>query len=145
SVVGQKPDEANLAFMLSMMKSIGPRDSVEAMLVAQMVSIHVTAMRCAYRLAHADDIARQDSAARALGRLVRTFPAQVEALSRYRNNGAPAVTVQNLSVGDGGRAIVATSRSMRAWSLRTRKPGHERSCPRYGSDAGEPALRRQDP
>ena len=106
SVIGQKPDEANLGFMISMMKSIGPRDSVEAMLVAQMVSVHVTAMRCAYRLAHADDIARQDSAARALGRLVRTFPAQVEALSRYRNNGAPAVTVQNLSVGDGGRAIV---------------------------------------
>jgi hypothetical protein len=106
SVIGQKPDEANLAFMISMMKSIGPRDSIEAMLAAQMVCVHVTAMRCAYRLACADDIPRQDSAARALGRLMRTFPAQVEALSRYRNNGERAITVQNLSVQDGGKAIV---------------------------------------
>jgi hypothetical protein len=37
SVNGQKPDAVNLSFMISMMKSIEPRDSVEAMLVAQMV------------------------------------------------------------------------------------------------------------
>jgi hypothetical protein len=64
------------------------------------------AMRSAFQLANSQDTARQDSAARALGRLARTFPAQMEALNRYRNNGAPAVTVQNVSVQDGGRAIV---------------------------------------
>jgi hypothetical protein len=47
SVNGQKPDAVNLAFMISMVKSIKPRDAVEAMLVAQMVSVHVMAMRCA--------------------------------------------------------------------------------------------------
>jgi hypothetical protein len=102
----QKPDAANLAFMISMVESIKPRDSIEAMLVAQMVSVHVMAMRCAYQFANADDIARQDSASRALGRLARTFPAQIDALNRYRNHGEPAITVQNVSVGDGGKAIV---------------------------------------
>jgi hypothetical protein len=106
SVNGGKPDAANLAFMLSMVESIKPRDSIEAMLVTQMVSVHVMAMRCAHRLATADDIARQDSAARALGRLARTFPVQIEALNRHRNKGEPAVTVQNVSVADGGNAIV---------------------------------------
>jgi hypothetical protein len=106
SVNGQRPDAVNLAFMISMVKSIKPRDSVEAMLVAQMVSVHVMAMRCAYHLANAEDIARQDSAGRALGRLARTFPIQMEALNRHRNNGEPAITVQNVSVGDGGKAIV---------------------------------------
>ena len=106
SVNGRKPDAVNLSFMISMVKSIKPRDSVEAMLVAQMVSVHVMAMRCAHHLANAEDIARQDSAGRALGRLARTFPAQMEALNRYRNNGEPAITVQNVSVGDGGKAIV---------------------------------------
>jgi hypothetical protein len=106
SMNGQKPDAVNLAFMIAMIKSIKPRDSVEAMLVAQMVSVHVMAMRCAYHLANAEDIACQDSAGRALGRLARTFPAQMEALNRYRNNGEPAITVQNVSVGDGGKAIV---------------------------------------
>jgi hypothetical protein len=106
SVSGENSDEVNLAFMISMVKSIKPRDSVEAMLVAQMVSVHVMAMRCAHHLASADDLAQHDSAARALGRLARTFPAQIEALNRYRSQGEPAITVQNVSVGDGGKAIV---------------------------------------
>ena len=106
SVSGGSSDEVNLSFMISMVKSIKPRDSVEAMLVAQMVSVHVMAMRCAHHLANADDLARHDSAARALGRLARTFPAQIEALNRYRSRGEPAMTVQNVSVSDGGNAIV---------------------------------------
>jgi hypothetical protein len=106
SVSGESPDEVNLSFMISMVKSIKPRDSVEAMLVAQMVSVHVMAMRCAHHLANADDLAQHDSAARALGRLARTFPAQIEALNRYRSHGEPAITVQNVKVGDGGKAIV---------------------------------------
>lgn len=106
SVSGERPDEVNLSFMISMVKSIRPRDSVEAMLVAQMVSVHVMAMRCAQHLANAEDIARHDSAARALARLARTFPAQIDALNRYRSHGEPAITVQNVSVGDGGKAIV---------------------------------------
>jgi len=106
SVNGRKPDAVNLSFMIAMVKSIKPRDSIEAMLVAQMVSVHVMAMRCAHHLASAEDIAQQDSAGRALGRLARTFPAQIEALNRYRNHGEPAITVQNVSVGDGGKAIV---------------------------------------
>jgi hypothetical protein len=55
SVNGERSDEINLSFMISMVKSIKPRDSVEAMLVAQMVSVHVMAMRCAYHLASAED------------------------------------------------------------------------------------------
>ncbi len=106
SVNGGRPDEVNLSFMISIVKSIRPRDSVEAMLVAQMVSVHVMAMRCAHHLANAEDLAQHDSAARALGRLARTFPAQIEALNRYRSHGEPAITVQNVSVGDGGKAIV---------------------------------------
>ena len=64
--------------------------------MAQMVSVHVMAMRCAHHLANAKDLAQHDSAARALGRLARTFPAQIEALNRYRSQGEPAITVQNV-------------------------------------------------
>ncbi len=54
SVILQKPDEDNLAFMISMMKGIAPRDSLETMLTAQMVSVHVATMRFACRLAFAE-------------------------------------------------------------------------------------------
>lgn len=106
SVSGRKPNESNLAYMISMVKSIAPQDSIEAMLVSQMVSIHMAAMRCACRLAATDNLAQQDSVSRALARLARTFAAGVEALSRHRNNHERAITVQNLSVQDGGKAIV---------------------------------------
>ena len=106
SVILQKPDEDNLAFMISMMKSIAPRDSLETMLTAQMVSVHVATMRFACRLAFAEGIPQQEGVARTLTRLARTFAAQMEALKRHRGNGERPITVQNLSVQDGGNAIV---------------------------------------
>jgi hypothetical protein len=106
SAIGREPDEANLAFMISMVKSIAPKDSIEAMLAVQMVSVHTAAMRSACRLACSGDVQQQESITRALTRLTRTFASQIEALSRHRNNGERAITVRNLSVQDGGRAIV---------------------------------------
>ncbi|MBR0858247.1 hypothetical protein [Bradyrhizobium liaoningense] len=106
SVIGQKPNEPNLAFMISMMKGIAPRDSIEAMLAAQMVSVHAAAMRSACRLAFTDNLPQQESITRALTRLARTFAAQIEALGRLRSAGERAITVQNLSVQEGGKAIV---------------------------------------
>ena len=106
SVTGRKPDEANLAFMISLVKSIAPKDSIEAMLAVQMASVHAATMRSACRLALTDDVPQQESITHALTRLARTFASQIEALSRHRNNGERAITVQNLSVQDGGRAIV---------------------------------------
>jgi hypothetical protein len=106
SVVHRKPHPVNLAFMISTVESIKPRDAIEAMLVTQLVSVHLMTMRCASRLAMADDPASHESATRAMVKLARTFPAQIDALTRYRNHGEPAITVQNVSVGDGGKAIV---------------------------------------
>ena len=106
SVVGRRPDAADLAFMISTVESIKPRDAIEAMLVAQMAAVHVAAMRLAHQLGSAADVASKESATRALTRLVRTFQAQIEALNRHRNASEPAITVQNLSVQDGGKAIV---------------------------------------
>ncbi|HKH00899.1 MAG TPA: hypothetical protein VKB08_09295 [Bradyrhizobium sp.] len=39
-------------------------------------------------------------------KLTRTFPAQMDALKRYRSRGEQGVVVQNVSVEDGGQAIV---------------------------------------
>ena len=140
SVSGESPDEVNLAFMISMVKSIKPRDSIEAMLVAQMVSVHVMAMRCAHHLANADDLAQHDSAARALGRLARTFPAQIEALNRYRSHGEPAITVQNVSVGDGGNAIVGNVTQHARVIVSDKTP----ASASWKAPKGAPSSRRRD-
>ena len=133
SVNGQKPDAVNLAFMIAMVESIKPRDAIEAMLVAQMVSVHVMAMRCAHHLASAEDLAPQESSGRALGRLARTFPAQIEALNRYRHNGEPAITVQNVSVGDGGKAIVGNVTQHARMLVSDKGPAPDRSAQQHTS------------
>jgi hypothetical protein len=140
SVSGGSHDEVNLSFMISMVKSLKPRDSVEAMLVAQMVSVHVMAMRCAHHLANAEDIARHDSAARALGRLTRTFPAQIEALNRYRSHGEPAITPRRARRRRHRAPGAGTTPQPPSW-----KQSHERSPPQHRGDAGEPALWRPNP
>jgi hypothetical protein len=47
-----------------------------------------------------------DSITRAFNQLERTFTAQIEALKRYRTGGEQKVTVQHVSVSEGGQAIV---------------------------------------
>lgn len=103
---GRAVDEKDLNFLLSVIKGIKPRDQLEAMLAAQMAVIHVASMTFAQRLAHVENIVQQDSAERALNKLTRTFATQLEALKRYRTGGEQKVTVQHVSVSEGGQAIV---------------------------------------
>jgi hypothetical protein len=103
---GAKIDEQSLHFMLSLVKGVKPTDQVESMLAVQMAAVHTATMSVARRLAHAENIQHQDSAERALNKLARTFTAQVEALKRYRTGGEQKVTVQHVSVSEGGQAIV---------------------------------------
>jgi hypothetical protein len=76
------------------------------MLAVQMAAIHSLTMTFAQRLANVDNIPQQDSAERALNKLARTFTAQLEALKRYRSNGEQKVTVEHVTVNNGGKAIV---------------------------------------
>jgi hypothetical protein len=103
---GGKINEEAVNFMLSVIKGIKPRDQVEAMLAAQMAAVHVSTMTFARRLAHVDTIPQQDSAERAFNKLTRTYTSQMEALKRYRTGGEQKVTVQHVTVGEGGQAIV---------------------------------------
>jgi hypothetical protein len=103
---GRKVDEYTLNFLLSVVRGIKPKDQTEAMLAAQMAVIHAATMTFARRLANVENIAQQNSAERALNKLARTFAMQMEALKRYRTGGEQKVTVQHVSVQEGGQAIV---------------------------------------
>lgn len=103
---GRDFDEQGINFILSIIKGIKPRDQVEAMLAAQMAAVHTATMTFARRLAHVENIPQQDSAERAFNKLARTFATQMEALKRYRTGGEQKVTVQHVTVGEGGQAIV---------------------------------------
>jgi hypothetical protein len=103
---GREIDIRGVNFMLAIIDGIKPRDQIEAMLAAQMAAIHMATMTFARRLAHVDSIPQQDSAERAFNKLTRTFATQMEALKRYRTGGEQKVTVQHVTVSEGGQAIV---------------------------------------
>ncbi len=104
--IGPKVDEQALNFLLSVVKGIQPKDQLETMLAAQMAAVHSLTMNYARRLANANALPQQESAERALNKLARTFAAQVEALKRYRTGGEQKVTVEHVTVNEGGQAIV---------------------------------------
>jgi len=95
--------------MLAMIQALEPRDTLEAMLAAQMAAVHYATMTFARRLNHVENIPQQESASNAFNKLARTFTAQVEALNRYRGKGQQQVTVTHMHVHGGGQAIVAGS------------------------------------
>lgn len=103
---GGKIDVTELNFMLAIVIGIKPQDEVEAMIAVQMAAIQSATMTFARRLANVETLPQQDSAERALNKLTRTFVMQVEALKRYRTGGEQKVTVQHVSVSQGGQAIV---------------------------------------
>jgi hypothetical protein len=98
SAQGQNIDERGLNFMLSVIKGIEPRDQLEAMLAAQMAAVHVATMTFARDLAPVH--------ISAFNKLTRTFAMQMEALKRYRSGAEQKVTLQHVSVAEGGQAIV---------------------------------------
>jgi hypothetical protein len=103
---GRDSDEFGIKFILAFIQENKPRDAIEATLLTQMGGTHLAAMRFANRLTHAETVEELEIAERALTKLMRTFAMQVEALQRYRNRGGAQVIVQNVSVSEGGQAIV---------------------------------------
>jgi hypothetical protein len=133
---GKQFDEAGVNFMLAVVKDIKPRDQLEAMLAAQMAAVHLASMTFSRRLAHVDNIMQQDSAERAFNKLARTFTTQMEALKRYRSGGEQKVTVQHVTVSEGGQAIVGNVTQ----TAGKRTPERQATPTPALSDARQPAM-----
>jgi hypothetical protein len=103
---GENVDERAINFMVSVIKGVQPKDQLETMLAMQMAAVHMLTMDFARRLNNVANIPQQDSAERTLNKLARTFAAQVEAFKRYRSGGEQRVTVEHVTVNEGGKAIV---------------------------------------
>ncbi len=90
-----------------LLHNIAPQDAVEGMLAVQMIGAHSAAMHC-LQLA---SLNKQTFEGRELNlkhatKLLRTYTAQVEALTKYRNKAKQTVIVKHVHVHEGGQAIV---------------------------------------
>jgi hypothetical protein len=141
---GPNADEDSINFMLAVAKGVEPKDEVEAMLAAQMAAVHRATLTFARRLNHVETIPQQDSAERAFNKLARTFTAQMEALKRYRTGGEQKVTVQHVTVNEGGQAVVGNVSAAPGGGGGEQKGGGQPHAQAL-AHAPEPALRSQDP
>lgn len=105
SIDGEINDE-RLNGLMGLAVGVRPQDEIEAMLAVQMAAIHDATMTQASRLKRSETISQQDSNEKALNKLARTFATQVEAIKRYRTGGQQTVTVEHVTVNEGGQAIV---------------------------------------
>ncbi len=93
-------------FLLSVIRDIAPRDAVERMLAVQMAATHVATVRAGRWMANSDNLPQVEAHYTGFNKLARTFAVQVEALRKHRTGGEQRVTVQHVTVADGGQASV---------------------------------------
>jgi hypothetical protein len=119
--------------IVPVLKGVGPRDQLEAMLIAHMVSIHNTMMKVSRFLADCQDPCLLDALLRHMNNLSRTYTGQLDALKRYRMNASQNVSVESVTVNAGGQAIVGNVSKV--------KNNERGTSTKRGTDAVEPALR----
>lgn len=91
---------------LAIVAELAPNDGIEALLTTQMAAVHIAMMRQSRRLTCADTIQELDIYERTFNKLARTFTAQTEALRKHRTGGQKKMTVEHVTINEGGQAIV---------------------------------------
>lgn len=119
--------------LVPVLKDVGPRDQLESMLIAHMVSVHNTMMKVSRMLTECSDPHLLEVFLRHMNNLSRTYTGQLDALKRYRMNASQSVSVESVTVNAGGQAIVGNVSKVKN---NERGPSTKR-----GADAVEPALR----
>ena len=105
------PENKDVATSLNritpILRAIGPQDALEGTLALQMVAIHCMAMEMMGRAMQGDQTAEgvNNNVSR-VTKLTRTFLAQMDALNKHRGKGQQKITVEHVTVNEGGQAIV---------------------------------------
>jgi len=110
---GTSPTTANAA--MALMGTMAPRDSYEALLVAQMIAVHEFSMTYA-RKALREGLSMEQAGyyLNQAQKLMRTYATHLDTLMRYRNQGKQTIQVnhQHVTVSDGGQAIVGNAQQV---------------------------------
>ena len=89
--------------------SLHPADVLEGMLCDQLSAVHNAGMRLLAKASVADGVDSMVRLTAAATRLVESFQGGVLVLNRIRNSREQPTLVQNVSVRDGGRAVVTAN------------------------------------
>ena len=89
------------------LQNIAPRDELEGMLAAQMISTHNAAMECLRRAMIPEQTYEvRDSNLKHAAKLMTIYERQLAAPDKHRGKGRQKITVEHVTVEAGGQAIV---------------------------------------
>jgi hypothetical protein len=92
---------------LATFSKMDPRDSIEAMMITQLIAIQEMTMLMAERALIADQPSEYiDQCVNRTTKLARSHASLVEAFTKYRTKGIQKITVQHVTVSDGGQAVI---------------------------------------
>jgi hypothetical protein len=143
---GQPISEQNLNAAMAAVTGIGPRDEAEAMLAAQMVGVHWTAMELLRQVGATSNRLQLNDAGNLAVKLLRTYTAQLEALKRYRSAGEQRVVVQHVNVTADQAAVQVNGGGYPACEGRgVASKAEDQPHGQQLGHASEPAMRRPEP
>jgi hypothetical protein len=107
---GAGPSNVSINGALAVIAAFAPKNEVEAALALQAACVHMVAMVMMARIGggHGGD-RRLPVLASATAKLVRAYCASVETHRRLRVGGEQKITVQHVTVNEGGQAIVGVN------------------------------------
>lgn len=106
SAVNGKVDRVTLDFIGGALLEMKPRNAMEAILVGQIIANHLLAMKFARLTITSEYMERTEKLEPMATKLMRTTTAQMEAFHKMRNGGKQRVTVEHVTVAQGGQAII---------------------------------------
>ncbi len=144
---GEPISENTLNAALGAVAGIAPQDEAEALLAAQMVGVHWTAMDLLRQAGATDSRFHFNDAGNMAVKLLRTYTAQLETLKRYRSAGEQRVVVQHQHVNvTADRAAVqvnggaAPDPGGRGATSKAEEQSHAQADPAALAYAPEPAM-----
>lgn len=87
------------------LKGLAPSDELEGMLAVQMIATHNAALDCLQQ-ANGISLERCDHYLKHAAKLLGIYARQMEALDKHRGKGQDKITVEHVTVNEGGQAIV---------------------------------------
>ncbi|WP_267359767.1 MULTISPECIES: hypothetical protein [unclassified Methylobacterium] len=138
------PDDIELNAGLAAVSGIAPENEAEAMLAVQMVGTHEVAMEMLTKAKRAETTDHLERYGALATKLLRTYTAQLEALSKLRRGGAQKVTVEHVHVYEGGQAIVGNVTQGGGGRLENGHQAHELTGPAALALQADPTMLRPD-
>jgi len=95
--------------LLALIHALEPKDAAESMLCCQMALTHMQIMECQRRAnIEGQTFEGRDVNLRHAERFTRIYTQQLDALNKHRGKGQQKVTVEHVTVNEGGQAVVGS-------------------------------------